>query len=67
MSYLLTGVRKVPQAVVFPSGTLDFCIHTGRNPVTKHPHLGTFAHKGIAKEQTQLTLFGVVVVQKLRE
>src|SRR5699024_9156459 len=67
VGYLLTCSRKISQTVVLPFGSADLRFHAGRDVLSKHPHLGAFAHEGVSKEQPQLTLLWVVVTEKLWE
>lgn len=53
--------------VAFPSGTLDFRFHTGRDPVPEHPDLGAFAHQGVSEEQPEFAFRIVVVIKELRK
>ena len=49
MSHLLTVFSEIAQTVAFPFGSADLSFHSSGDPVTKDPHFGTFAHKGIAE------------------
>ena len=67
MSYLLTVFCEIAQTVAFPFGSADLCFHAGGDAVSKYPNLRAFAHQGISKEQPQLTLLGIAVIEELRK
>src|SRR5699024_2912915 len=66
VGYLLAHSRKISQTVVLPFGSADLRFHAGRAVFSEYPHLGAFAHEGVSKEQPQLTLLWIGVIEELR-